>query len=173
MDKHPSSQGLTKLFGHYKELAEKALAQVKDEDLHRVLGDDGNSIAVLMQHISGNLRSRFTDFLVSDGEKPWRDRDGEFSEKQLSRAALLEVWEGAWTVFFQEAGPLGASDMLRTVLIRNEPHTVQDALHRQLAHYAYHVGQIVLLARSFVGAEWTSLSIPRGGSHRFNAERGL
>lgn len=173
MDKHPSSQGLIKLFAYYKELAEKALAQVKDEDLHRVLGEDGNSIAVLMRHIAGNLRSRFTDFLVSDGEKPWRDREGEFSEKQLSRAALLEEWEGAWSVFFKEVGPLGEGDMRRTVLIRNEPHTVLDALHRQLAHYGYHVGQIILLARAFVGAEWVSLSIPRGGSQHFNTERGL
>lgn len=173
MDKHPSSQGLVKLFAYYKELAEKALAQVKDEDLHRVLGDDGNSIAVLMQHISGNLRSRFTDFLVADGEKSWRDRDGEFNEQHLSRAALLEEWEGAWSVFFKEVGPLGDSDMGRTVLIRKEPHTVQDALHRQLAHYAYHVGQVVLLARAWVGVEWITLSIPRGGSGRFNKERGL
>ena len=173
MDKHPSSQGLIKLFAYYKELAEKSLAQVKDEDLHCVFGDDGNSIAVLIQHIAGNLRSRFTDFLLSDGEKPWRDRDGEFNEKQLSRATLLEEWDGAWAVFFKEVGPLSDSDMERTVLIRNEPHTVLDALHRQLAHYAYHVGQIVLLARAFTGAEWVSLSIPRGGSGRFNAERGL
>lgn len=173
MEKHPSSQGLIKLFAYYKELAEKALAQVMDEDLHRVLGDDGNSIAVLMQHIAGNLRSRFTEFLSSDGEKPWRDREGEFSEKRLSRAELVQEWEGAWAVFFTQVGPLGESDMASTVLIRNEPHTVLDALHRQLAHYAYHVGQIVLLARAFTGAEWASLSIPRGGSRGYNAERGL
>lgn len=173
MEKHPSSQGLIKLFAYYKELAEKAFAQVKDEDLHRVLGADGNSIAVLMRHVGGNLRSRFTDFLTSDGEKPWRDREGEFTETALDRASLLEDWNNGWEVFFREAGPLTEADMQRTVLIRNEPHTVQDALHRQLAHYAYHVGQIVLLARAFTGTSWTSLSIPRGGSKRFNAERGV
>lgn len=173
MEKHPSSQGLLKLFAFYKELAERALAQVKDEDLHRVLGEDGNSVAVLMQHIAGNLRSRFTDFLSSDGEKPWRDRDGEFAETTTGRAALVEDWNAGWAVFFREVGSLTEADMQRTVLIRNEAHTVQDALHRQLAHYAYHVGQVVLLARAFAGAEWVSLSVPRGGSKRFNAQHGL
>ncbi len=173
MEKHPSSQGLLKLFAFYKELAEKGLAQVKDDDLHRVLVEDGNSIAVLMQHIAGNLRSRFTDFLTSDGEKPWRDREGEFTETTLGRAALLDDWKEGWAVFFREVGGLTEADMERTVLIRNEAHTVLDALHRQLAHYAYHVGQVVLLARTFVGAEWVSLSIPRGGTKRFNAEHGL
>lgn len=173
MEKHPSSQGLVQLFAHYKELAEKAVAQVQDGDLHRVLGEDGNSIAVLMQHVAGNLRSRFTNFLSTDGEKPWRDREGEFTETALGRAALLEDWNSGWEVFFREAGQLTAADMQRTVLIRNEAHTAQDALHRQLAHYAYHVGQIVVLARAFVGNAWVTLSIPRGGSKRFNAERGL
>ena len=173
MEKHPSSHGLVTLFAHYKELAEKAVAQVKDEELHLVLGADGNSIAVVMRHIAGNLRSRFTDFLSTDGEKPWRDREGEFTETGSGRAALLAEWEGAWAVLFQEVGGMGGTDMTRTVLIRNEPHTVLDALHRQLAHYAYHVGQIVLLARSFRGEEWTSLSIPRGGSRRYNSDRGL
>ena len=173
MDMHPSSQGLLKLFAYYKELAEKALAQVKDEDLHHPLGEDGNSIAVLLQHIAGNLRSRFTDLLTSDGEKPWRDRDGEFTETTVGRAALLEDWNDGWAVFFGEVGSLSEADMQRTVLIRNEAHTVQDAMHRQLAHYAYHVGQVVLLARVFVGAGWVSLSIPRGGSKRYNADQGL
>jgi hypothetical protein len=132
MEKHASTHGITKLFAYYKELAEKAVAQVKDEYLHTVLGADGNSIAVVMRHIAGNLRSRFTDFLTSDGEKPSRDREGEFTETQPTRAALMEEWEGAWAVFFKEVGPLGEGDMGRTVLIRNEPHTVLDALHRQL-----------------------------------------
>ena len=111
MEKHPSSQGLIKLYAHYKELAEKALAQVKDEDLHRVLSEDGNSIAVLMQHIAGNLRSRFTDFLTSDGEKPWRDREGEFTETAADRAALVEDWNSGWEVFFREASHLTEADM--------------------------------------------------------------
>lgn len=173
MEDHPASQGLIKLYAHYKELAEKAVAQVKDEELHRMLGEDGNSMAVLMRHIAGNLRSRFTSFLTSDGEKPWRDREGEFTEGTLGRTELLAEWEAGWAVFFREAGGLKEADMARTVLIRNEPHTVLDALHRQLAHYAYHVGQIILLARVFTGVRWVSLSIPRGGSRRFNAAHGL
>ena len=173
MEKHASTQGITKLFAYYKELAEKAIAQVKDEDLHTALGADGNSIAVVMRHIAGNLRSRFTDFLSSDGEKTWRDREGEFTEVKPSRAALMEEWEGAWAVFFKEVGPLGDADMGRTVLIRNEPHTVLDALHRQLGHYAYHVGQVVYLSRYFAGESWRSLSIPRGGTSKYNAERGV
>jgi hypothetical protein len=172
MEKHAASQGIVKLFAYYKELAEKAVAQVDDADLHRMVGHDGNSIAVIMRHIAGNLRSRFTDFLTSDGEKPWRDREGEFMETALDRAALLKEWEEAWAIFFREVGGLGEADMARTVIIRNEPHTVLDALHRQLAHYAYHVGQIVLLARSFC-MDWKSLSIPRGGTAKYNAERGL
>jgi hypothetical protein len=173
MEKHASTHGITKLFAYYKELAEKAVAQVKDEYLHTVLGTDGNSIAVVMRHIAGNLRSRFTDFLTSDGEKPSRDREGEFTETQPTRAALMEEWEGAWAVFFKEVGPLGEGDMGRTVLIRNEPHTVLDALHRQLGHYGYHVGQIVYLSRYFAGGNWKSLSIPRGGTAKYNADRGV
>ncbi len=172
MEKHPASNGLVAIFAHYKELAEKAVAQVADGDLHRVLGEDGNSIAVLMRHVAGNLRSRFTDFLTSDGEKPWRDRDGEFTEGTLGRAGLLEEWEAAWAIFFREVGALKGEDMGRTVLIRKEPHTVLDALQRQLAHYAYHVGQIIVLARAFTGTRWKTLSIPRGGSKQYNAEHG-
>ncbi|MGB5071165.1 MAG: DUF1572 family protein [Flavobacteriales bacterium] len=173
MEKHASTHGIVKLFAYYKELAEKAVVQVKDEDLGTAVGADGNSIAVVMRHIAGNLRSRFTDFLSTDGEKPWRNREGEFAEVHPSRATLLEEWDGAWAVFFKEVGPLGESDMGRTVLIRNEPHTVLDALHRQLGHYAYHVGQIVFMARTFTGESWKSLSIPRGGSAKFNSERGV
>lgn len=160
---------LRKLFTYYKDLGEKAIAQVKDEDLHRVIGDDGNSIAVIMQHIAGNARSRFTDFLTSDGEKPWRDREGEFTERHLTREALITDWNSGWNALFTAIDPLTDADLERMVYIRNEGHTVQEALHRQLAHYACHVGQIILLARAFVGAKWKSLSIPRGGTQAFNA----
>ena len=173
MDKHASTQGLAALFAHYKDLAERALSQVSDKDLHRAIGEDGNSIAVIMRHIAGNMRSRFTDFLTSDGEKPWRDREGEFAETPVGRAELLAEWNAGWACFFKAVEPLREADMQRTVLIRNEEHTVMDALHRQLAHYAYHVGQVVLLARSFVGAEWRSLSIPRGGTADFNRKHGI
>lgn len=167
----PTLPSLRKLFAYYQGLGEKAIAQVKDEDLHRVMGDDGNSIAVVMRHIAGNARSRFADFLTADGEKPWRDREGEFTGGPATREALLAEWNSGWQALFQAIDPLTEADLSRTVYIRNEGHTVEEALHRQLAHYAYHVGQIVLLARAFVGPQWQSLSIPRGGSQAFNAEK--
>ena len=173
MEKHAATQGLVTLFEYYKDLAEKAAAQVRDEDLHRILGEDGNSIAVIMRHMAGNISSRFTDFLASDGEKPWRDREGEVAETSLSRVELLEDWESGWDGFFLAVRPLKDEDLRRIVRIRNEEHTVLDALQRQLAHYAYHVGQIILLARAFTGNSWHSLSIPRGGTSEFNRKRGL
>lgn len=162
---------LGKLFTYYRSLGEKAIAQVKDEDLHRVLGEDGNSIAVVMQHIAGNARSRFSDFLTSDGEKPWRDREGEFTERPATREELMADWASGWACLFSALDGLTDADLERVVYIRNEGHTVQEALHRQLAHYAYHVGQLVVLARAFVGSAWVSLSIPRGKSQAFNAEK--
>lgn len=169
---------LHKLFTYYRSLGEKAIAQVKDEDLHRVLGEDGtpdvppgNSIAVIIQHIAGNARSRFSDFLTSDGEKPWRDREGEFTEKPATREELMADWASGWACLFTALDALTDADLERIVHIRNEGHTVQEALHRQLAHYAYHVGQLVVLARAFVGSAWVSLSIPRGKSQAFNAEK--
>ncbi|MEO8587788.1 MAG: DUF1572 family protein [Flavobacteriales bacterium] len=162
---------LRKLFGYYQDLGTKAMAQVKDEDLVRTLVQDGNSISLIAKHLAGNMRSRFTDFLTSDGEKPWRDRESEFNGPHATREALMQDWSGGWASLFAAIDGLTDADLERVVLIRNEGHTVQEALHRQLAHYAYHVGQIVLLARTFAGAEWASLSIPRGGSQAFNAER--
>jgi hypothetical protein len=162
---------LTKLFTYYKQLGDRAMAQVSDADLHRTLVSDGNSIAIVAQHMAGNMRSRFTDFLTSDGEKPWRDRDGEFVDAERDRTALLADWENGWSCLLSAIAPLTEQDMSRVVYIRNEGHTVEEALHRQLAHYAYHVGQIVLLARSFAGDAWTSLSIPRNGSAAFNKDK--
>ncbi len=162
---------LRKLFVYYKDLGEKALAQVREEDLHRAIGEDGNSIAVIMRHIAGNARSRFTDFLTSDGEKPWRDREVEFMDDHATRIALLAEWDTGWACLLGVLDGLTDADLGRVVYIRNEGHTVEEALHRQLAHYAYHVGQMVLLARAFVGSGWVSLSIPRGKSAAFNAEK--
>lgn len=166
-----SIPSLTKLFAYYKELGEKAIAQVGDADLHRAIGEEGNSIAVVMRHIAGNAKSRFSDFLTSDGEKPWRDREDEFTEGAASRAQLLQEWGDGWACLFSAISHLSDADLDRMVLIRNEGHTVLEALHRQLAHYAYHVGQIVLLSRAFVGPAWISLSIPRGKSRDYNAEK--
>jgi uncharacterized protein DUF1572 len=163
--------GLRKLFAYYQGLGAKAIAQTADVDLDRVLTPEGNSISLIAKHLAGNMRSRFTDFLTTDGEKPWRDRESEFNAPHPDRAALLADWESGWACLFAAIDPLDDDDLARIVHIRNEGHTVEEALHRQLAHYAYHVGQIVLLARSFAGPEWRSLSIPRGGSAAFNQER--
>lgn len=152
-----------------KDLAEKAIAQVDDAAFFAVLGEDENSIAIIVKHVAGNLRSRFRDFLTTDGEKPDRNRDSEFViEPGDSREALLAAWEAGWGTLFDALAPLSAEDLARTVTIRGEPLTVLQAIGRQMTHYAYHVGQIVLLARHFAGGGWKSLSIPRGQSAAFN-----
>ena len=151
--------------GKYKELAERAVAQISEEQLFAVLGEESNSIAVVMKHMAGNMRSRWTDFLTSDGEKPDRERDREFEiEPADSRESLLARWEEGWQVTFDSVSALGWKELETTVTIRGEPHAVVEAINRQLTHYAYHVGQIVLLARHFAGAGWKSLSIPKGRS---------
>ena len=159
------------LFHGQKRSAERAIAQVADADLDRVLGPEENSIAIIVQHIAGNQRSRWTDFLTADGEKPDRARDTEFEARGLSRDELLALWEGGWRTLFAAVEPLTDADLDRTVMIRGEPHTVSKAILRQVAHYAVHVGQIVQLARHFAGDRWESLSIPRGGSRSFNREK--
>jgi hypothetical protein len=162
---------VAKQFRKLKELAERALAQVGDRHLATALDADGNSIAVLVQHMAGNLRSRWTDFLTSDGEKPDRDRDGEFEtgDGGPGRAELLARWEEGWSCLFATLSALTAGDLLRTVYVRAEPHSVPQAIHRQLTHDAYHVGQLVLLARHFAGPAWQSLSVPKGKSREYNA----
>jgi len=155
-------------YQRYKSLAENAIAQIKDDDLHRVVGEDDNSIAVIMNHLSGNLKSRFTNFLTEDGEKPWRNRDEEFEEKREDRTILLKRWDESWRVLFDEINALQDSDLSKVVKIRGKELTVSDALQRSLAHASYHVGQIVLLARIHAGRDWKSLSIPRGKSQEYN-----
>ncbi len=152
----------------YKSLAERAMAQVSDEQLFAVLDDEANSIAVIVKHVTGNMRSRWTDFLTSDGEKPDRNRDAEFVRPPDTREALLELWADGWQRVFDAIRPLTEADMTRTVTIRGEPHSVMQAINRQVAHYASHTGQIILLAKHFAGAEWESLSIPRNRSAEFN-----
>src|SRR5262245_22082235 len=152
--------------------AEKAIAQVQDEQLHAALDPEANSIAVLMKHLAGNMRSRWTDFLTSDGEKPDRNRDGEFeSAPGEARAALFATWEDGWSRLFQSLSSLAPEDLSRSVRIRGEAHTVVEAINRQLTHYAAHVGQIVLLAKHYSGPHWKSLSIPRGKSKDFDVSR--
>ena len=157
-------------FRKLKGLADKALAQVGDKDFLRALDPESNSIATVMKHIAGNMRSRWTDFLTSDGEKPDRNRDTEFViSAEDSRENLMARWEAGWRCLFAALEPLGPDDLDRTVLIRGEPHTVLQAVNRQLTHIAYHVGQIVFLARHFASGHWESLSVPRGKSEEFNA----
>ena len=156
-------------FRKLKDLADKALAQVGDKDFLRALDPESNSIAAVVKHIAGNMRSRWTDFLTSDGEKPDRKRDTEFAiSGGDSRENLMAQWEAGWRRLFDALDPLGSDDLDRAVLIRGEPHTVLQAVNRQLTHIAYHVGQIVFLARHFASGHWKSLSIPRGKSEEFN-----
>lgn len=157
-------------FRKLKGLADRAVAQVGDEDLFAVLDEESNSIAIIMKHMAGNMRSRWTDFLTSDGEKPDRNRDSEFLiEEGDTKGSVLGRWEGGWRCLFEALAPLAPQDLDRRVLIRGEPHSVMEAINRQLTHYAYHVGQMVFLAKHFAAGKWQSLSIPRGRTEEFNA----
>ena len=149
------------LFRESKQLAERAMAQTRDEQLFAPLDSEANSIALIVKHMAGNMRSRWTDFLTTDGEKPDRNRDSEFVDPPATRAALMEVWEGGWQRLFAALEPLSEADLARTVTIRGQPHSVMQAIGRQVAHYAQHIGQIILLARHFAGDEWRTLSIPK------------
>ena len=157
-------------FRQYKNLGEKAMAQVDDEGFFALLGEESNSIAIIVKHIAGNQRSRWTDFLASDGEKANRHRDTEFElDNADSRTELMSKWEEGWGLALKAIDSLKPADLDKTIRIRGEAHTVISALNRQLAHYAYHVGQIILLARHYATSGWRSLSIPRGQSENFNA----
>jgi hypothetical protein len=156
------------VFGYYKKLGQRAMDQVTDEQLFLTLDGEANSIAIIVKHMAGNMRSRWTDFLTTDGEKLDRNRDGEFEEPPATRAALLAMWEEGWSCVFSALKPLTDADLDRTVTIRGEAHSVMQAINRQLAHYPHHVGQIVLLAKHFCCDHWQSLSIPRKASSEFN-----
>ena len=151
-----------------KRLADRAVEQVPDDKLHVALDEHTNSIAVIMKHVAGNLTSRWTDFLTSDGEKPGRNRDDEFVDSFRSRAEVLACWERGWDVLIKTLQSLTPDDLAKTVTIRGEPHTVPLALSRSLGHTCYHIGQIVQLARHHAGDKWNVLTIPRGGSNQFN-----
>ena len=155
-------------YRRYKALAEKAIDQLRDDELGHPASADDNSIATICWHISGNLQSRFTDFLTSDGEKPWRDREQEFDSRPISRHELLEYWNAGWGTLMSALEHLTDDDLGRTITIRQQPLLVHEALHRSLAHAAYHVGQIVYIAKHLRGTDWTSLSIPRGQSAAYN-----
>ncbi len=155
------------MFRYYKKLTAAAMAQATDEQLHAVLDEEMNSIALIVKHMAGNMRSRWTDFLTSDGEKPDRNRDTEFLDPPACRDALMNMWEQGWACLFEALEPLTDADLSRTITIRGEAHSVMQAINRQVAHYSYHCGQIVFLAKHFKGVEWKTLSVPRGASSGF------
>jgi Protein of unknown function (DUF1572) len=163
-------------FRSYKGMAERGIAQLRDDDLFVRLNPQQSSIFAYMQHISGNLKSRFSDFLTSDGEKPSRDREGEFEEKQIPRSEIMAMWEAGWKVLFDALASLQPGDLEKTITIRNEPHTVVLAIARSITHISYHVGQILLLAKHIKttrGENWNYLTIAPGGTKQFNRARGV
>lgn len=155
-------------FRNYKKLAERAVEQVSDDEFFAQVDSESNSIAVIVKHIAGNLHSRWRNFLTTDGEKPDRDRDTEFEMIADTRESLMEFWESGWRTLFENVEPLTEEDFARTVIIRGEPHTIVEAINRQLTHYSYHVGQIVFLAKHLKSADWKTLSVPRNRSAEFN-----
>jgi hypothetical protein len=156
------------LLRYYKRLGEGAMAQLDDDQFRAVLDPEMNSMAQIVKHLHGNMRSRWTGFPAADGESPTRDRDAEFADPPASRAEVMSLWNEGWDCVFAALGPLGDEDLNRTVKIRSEAHSVMQAINRQLTHYAYHVGQMVFLAKHLQHAKWRSLSIPRGMSREFN-----
>ena len=156
-------------FETYKLLGEKCFDQLTDEDIQWQYNEASNSIAITVKHIVGNMHSRFTNFLTEDGEKPWRHRDTEFENAYTNKLDLIKAWEKGWQCVFEAIEPITEDMLENTVFIRNEKHTIIEALNRQLAHYAYHIGQIVYVARMLKGDDWKSLSIPKGKSEAFNA----
>ncbi|MGB8474692.1 MAG: DUF1572 domain-containing protein [Candidatus Acidiferrum sp.] len=161
------------LFHYYKKLAERAMAQCPEESLFTALDPESNSIAIIVKHMAGNMRSRWRDFLTTDGEKPDRHRDTEFENPPHTRAELMDVWERGWKYVFDALEPLKEEDLTRTVTIRSEPHSVMQAINRQVAHYAHHIGQILFLAKHFTftkTGKWESLSVPRGKSAEFTSK---
>jgi uncharacterized damage-inducible protein DinB len=160
-----------KLFRYYKSLGEKAIDQLSDEQVLVRPNESSNSIALIVHHISGNMISRFTDFLTTDGEKPWRNREAEFEEGYPDKKAMMAAWDKGWACLFNALDSLKASDLTRLTYIRNEGQTVLEAIQRQLAHYPHHVGQILYQAKVLKGNDFKSLSIPKGGSSNFNKEK--
>ena len=162
---------IRKLFQYYRKLGDRSFAQLSEAQILQQPNEVSNSIAVIVKHLRGNMLSRWTDFLNSDGEKTWRNRDDEFEDTLKTKEAVIIAWNEGWDCLFQALDSIEDQDLERIVYIRNEGHTVLEAIHRQLAHYAYHVGQIVYLARMLKGNNWASLSIPKGASKAYNANK--
>lgn len=164
-------ESVKKQFLYYKTLGEKAMDQLEPEQLLVSINEDTNSIATIVKHLSGNMLSRWTDFLTSDGEKEWQNRDAEFEETIKTKEELLTVWNKGWDCFFEALNGLKPEQLSNIIYIRNEGHTVIEAINRQLAHYPYHVGQIVFYAKMLKQSEWTSLSIPKNKSNSYNSDK--
>ena len=159
-----------KRFLYYKELGDKTLEQISEEELHWMPSSESNSIALIIQHMHGNMKSRWTNFLTEDGEKPWRNRDQEFEQPIWTKEAALDIWNQGWNCLLDTLAGLQTEDLQKTIYIRTEPLLVYDAILRQLAHYPYHVGQIVYLGRMIRNEQWKNLSIPKGNSQAFNEQ---
>ena len=166
-------QSIRKQFEYYKLLGEKTFDQLTDEQLFWQYNAESNSIATIVKHLWGNMMSRWTDFLTTDGEKEWRQREAEFDNDLQGRAALLEKWNEGWACLFHALDQVNEENLNTIIYIRNEGHTIMEAINRQLAHYPYHVGQIVFIGKMMKDSDWNSLSIPRGGTAQFNAEKGM
>jgi hypothetical protein len=163
--------GTKKLFQYYKNLGEKAIAQIDDTQINWQPNAASNSIAIIVHHLTGNMLSRFTDFLTTDGEKPWRNREAEFEQSYKDKAEMMQAWEKGWSKLFQAIDSLTEADLERIIYIRNEGQSVMDALQRQLAHYPHHVGQILYIAKMLKGDDFQSLSIPKGNSSAYNQNK--
>ncbi len=164
-------ESIRKQFEYYKMLGDKTFAQLSEEAVFWQYNDESNSIAVMVKHLWGNMLSRWTDFLTADGEKEWRNRDGEFEADIATKAEMMEKWEAGWACLFTALDSINADNFDTTIYIRNMGHTIVEAVNRQLAHYAYHIGQFVYLGRMLKGKEWQSLSIPKGGSKAYNKNK--
>lgn len=163
-------QSAIKRLNYYKGLADKTFAQLSEQDFHFTPAEESNNIAIIIQHVNGNMLSRWTDFLTSDGEKIWRKRDAEFIDQKLTKEQLLNLWEEGWKCFLNALKPLSDADFEKTVYIRTKPLSVIDAINRQLAHYPYHVGQIIYLSKMIRNKDWQNLSVPKGKSAAYNKE---
>jgi hypothetical protein len=163
-------QSAIKRVAYYKELGDKTFVQLSEADFNFMPNKENNSIAIIIQHMAGNMLSRWTDFLTTDGEKDWRNRDSEFEEQQLSRQQLIDFWEKGWACFLNSLQNLKEDDLLKTIYIRQEAMPVMDAINRQLAHYPYHVGQIIYIAKIIKDRNWQTLSIAKGSSQQYNQQ---
>lgn len=164
-------ESITKQFEYYKMLGDKTFTQIPDDKLFWKFNDESNTIAIIVNHLSGNMLSRWTDFLTTDGEKEWRNRDAEFENDIKTKEELIKKWNQGWECLFNTLNSLKEDDLSRTIYIRNQGHSVTEAINRQLAHYPYHIGQIVFIGKMICNDKWSSLSIPKGNSNTYNAEK--